>query len=73
MAVKKKKTTTQKSAVSKKMLTSPKKEEKLYSYRELADFFGISRLTARAYFNMCNLDYDTKITIEQAQELFKKF
>jgi DNA-binding transcriptional regulator YhcF (GntR family) len=79
MAAKKKKTTkTTKSVSSPKPIKSiakskPKQEEKVYSYRELAELLGISKLQARAYFNMCQIDYDKKITIKEARELFKKF
>ena len=48
-------------------------EEPVYSFEELADIFGITKIKARAYFNMCQLDYSEKITIKQARELFKKF
>ena len=50
-----------------------KVEEKVYSFQELAEVFGISPITARAYFNMSQLDYNAKITIKEARELFKRF
>ena len=49
------------------------KKEAIYSFEELADMFGISKIKARSYFNMCQLDYSEKITMKQARELFKKF
>jgi len=78
MAIKKKKAakTTKSTASNKTAKSLPKTaqpKEEVYSYRELADLFGISKLKARAYFNMCGLDYNKKITIKQARELFKKF
>lgn len=78
MATKKRKTTkTTKSVSSPKPIRSlpqkTEKKEETYSYRELAELFGISRLKARSYYNMSKLDYDKKITIKQARELFKKF
>ena len=48
-------------------------QEKVYSFQELAEVFGISPITARAYFNMSQLDYNAKITIKEARELFKRF
>lgn len=79
----KKKTTKTKSTESatSKTETLPlktKKEEKeekdpVYSYAELATIFGISVMKAKAYFNMCQLDYSQKITIKKARELFNKF
>lgn len=79
----KRKTTTKTTKTAKSLqpvrsLPSPKAveskpKEKVYSYQELAGLFGISKLKARAYFNMCKIDYDTKLTIKQARELFKKF
>lgn len=50
-----------------------KKEEPVYSYAELATIFGISVMKAKAYFNMCQLDYSQKITVKKARELFNKF
>lgn len=80
MAAKKRKTTKtikstipiESAGISKKEVPM-EKQEKEYSYRELADLFGISKLKARAYYNMCGLNYDTKITIKKARELFKRF
>lgn len=74
----KKKTTKAKSTkkASSLLPVKEKKEEKkeeTYSFQELAKIFGISPMTTRAYFNMCQLDYSDKITIKQARELFKKF
>ena len=50
-----------------------KEEESVYSYAELATIFGISTMKAKAYFNMCQLDYSQKITVKKARELFNKF
>ena len=50
-----------------------KEEEPVYSYAELATIFGISTMKAKAYFNMCQLDYSQKITVKKARELFNKF
>lgn len=76
MAVKKKQTKA-KSTNKTNSLSSKKKEkkteEKVYSFEELADIFGITKIKARAYFNMCQLDYSEKITIKKARELFNKF
>lgn len=76
MAVKKKQTKA-KSTKKTNSLSSKKKEkkieEKVYSFEELADIFGITKIKARAYFNMCQLDYSEKITIKKARELFNKF
>ena len=74
----KKKTTKAKSTkkASSLLPVKEKKEEKkeeVYSFQELANMFGISVMKARAYFNMCQLDYSDKITIKQARELFNKF
>ena len=38
-----------------------------------AEVFGIIPITARAYFSMSQLDYNAKITIKEARELFKRF
>lgn len=76
----KKKTTKAKSKKTTSAKTKTKKEikkivetEKTYSFEELAEMFGISKIKARAYFNMSQLDYSQKITIKKARELFKKF
>ena len=47
--------------------------EPTYSYKELAEIFGITKIKAKAYFNMAQLDYSQKITIKKARELFNKF
>ena len=47
--------------------------EPTYSFKELAEIFGISKIKAKAYFNMAQLDYGQKITIKKARELFNKF
>lgn len=78
MAVKKKKTTkakSTKSASSKAKIVKEtnEKKEKTYSFEELAEIFGISKVKAKAYFNMSQLDYGQKITIKRARELFNKF
>ena len=82
MAAKKKTTkakSTKKTVSSKKMAKKEevkqeiKKIEPVYSFEELAEIFGISKIKARAYFNICQLDYSEKITIKKARELFKKF
>lgn len=78
MAVKKKKTTKAKStkSASSKAKTAKEineKKEKTYSFEELAEIFGISKVKAKAYFNMSQLDYGQKITIKRARELFNKF
>lgn len=61
------------SLLSKKEAKKEEPKERVYSFQELANMFGISDMKARAYFNMCQLDYADKITIKQARELFKKF
>ena len=73
-----KKKTTKAKSTKKAGSLLPKKEakkeepkEKVYSFQELANMFGISDMKARAYFNMCQLDYGDKITIKQARELLK--
>lgn len=74
-----KKKTTKAKSTKKVSSLLPKKEkkeepqEKVYSFQELADIFGISVMKMRAYFNMCQLDYSEKITIKKARELFNKF
>ena len=70
-----KKKTTKAKSIKKANSTTKKEEakEEVYSFQELASIFGISIMKARAYFNMCQLDYSDKITIKQARELFKKF
>lgn len=78
MAVKKKKTTKAKSTKSasskaKTVKETNEKKEKTYSFEELAEIFGISKVKAKAYFNMSQLDYSQKITIKRARELFNKF
>lgn len=78
MAVKKKKTTKAKSTKSasskaKTVKETNEKKEKTYSFEELAEIFGISKVKAKAYFNMSQLDYGQKITIKRARELFNKF
>lgn len=78
MAVKKKKTTKAKSTKSasskaKTVKETNEKKEKTYSFEELAEVFGISKVKAKAYFNMSQLDYGQKITIKRARELFNKF
>ena len=47
--------------------------EPTYSFKELAEIFGITKIKAKAYFNMAQLDYNQKITIKKARELFNKF
>ena len=75
-----KKKTTKAKSTKKASSLLPKKEtkkekptEEVYSFQELAEIFGVSPITTRAYFNMSQLDYDAKITIKQARELFKRF
>lgn len=75
-----KKKTTKAKSTKKASSLLPKKEakkeeskEKVYSFQELAEVFGISPITARAYFSMSQLDYNAKITIKKARELFKRF
>lgn len=75
-----KKKTTKAKSTKKASSLLPKKEkqkeetvEETYSFQELAEIFGISAITARAYFNMSQLDYSDKITIQRARELFKRF
>ena len=74
-----KKKTTKAKSTKKASSLLPKKEkkeepqEKVYSFQELADIFGIGVMKTRAYFNMCQLDYSEKITIKKARELFNKF
>ena len=74
-----KKKTTKAKSTKKASSLLPKKEakkeepqEKVYSFQELAEVFGISPITARAYFSMSQLDYNAKITIKEARELFKR-
>ena len=39
----------------------------------IAAELGVSGDEVRAYFNMSQLDYNAKITIKEARELFKRF
>lgn len=74
MAEKKKATKTRSAAASKvKKEVKQQPQEDVYSFEELAQMFGISKMKARAYFNMSQLDYGQKITIKKARELFNKF
>ena len=74
MAEKKKATKTRSTAASKvKKEVKQQPQEDVYSFEELAKMFGISKMKARAYFNMSQLDYGQKITIKKARELFNKF
>lgn len=85
MAAKKKETKKTKSTTKAKASAKTEKKEvkkatkiidamePTYSFKELADIFGISKIKAKAYFNMAQLDYSQKITIKKARELFNKF
>lgn len=84
MAAKKKTTKKTKSTKSKTSIKTKEKGSKkttkiidamepTYSFKELADIFGITKVKAKAYFNMAQLDYSQKITIKKARELFNKF
>lgn len=84
MAAKKKTTKKTKSTKSKTSVKTKEKSSKkttkiidamepTYSFKELADIFGITKVKAKAYFNMAQLDYSQKITIKKARELFNKF
>lgn len=84
MAAKKKTTKKTKSTKTKASAETKKQDTKkvakiidamepTYSYKELAEIFGITKIKAKAYFNMAQLDYSQKITIKKARELFNKF
>ena len=84
MAAKKKTTKKTKSTKTKASAETKKQDAKkatkiidamepTYSYKELAEIFGITKIKAKAYFNMAQLDYSQKITIKKARELFNKF
>lgn len=49
-----------------------KEQPKLYSREELAPLLGVSRYRINSLYSIRGIDKNTKLSLEQARELFEK-